>query len=272
MSHARLQRALAAFRDRTVVVVGDLIAAEYLFGKPARISREAPVLILKVTERMLGLGGAANAAHNVHDLGARVVPVGVVGRDAPGDELLGLFREAGDNNQRISVMLEMMRILENRLVYLQNFIVDPSSDNRILAQLVTKFIDQISSERSTVLTTGGYMAPSWSRDGRYIAATKTSSFGTDVVILVTRLNGAVFALNPDLVERADCTPDTVVTLVDGTKYVIAESVPEFIDSVRHYRASLISQASRLDSSEPTARDENADEQTAVVVPLHRKER
>ena len=44
---------------------------------------------------------------------------------------------------------------------------------------------------------------------------------TDVVILVTRLNGAVFALNPDLVERADCTPDTVITLVDGTKYVIA---------------------------------------------------
>ena len=92
------------------------------------------------------------------------------------------------------------------------------------------------------------------------------------MILVTRLNGAVFALNPDLVERADCTPDTVVTLVDGTKYVIAESVPEFIDSVRHYRASLISQASRLDSGEVTTRDENVDEQTAVVVPLHRKER
>ena len=62
------------------------------------------------------------------------------------------------------------------------------------------------------------------------------------MILVTRINGAVFALNPDLVERADCTPDTVVTLVDGTKYVISESVPEFIDSVRHYRASLIAQA------------------------------
>jgi flagellar protein FlbD len=92
------------------------------------------------------------------------------------------------------------------------------------------------------------------------------------VILVTRLNGAVFALNPDLVERADCTPDTVITLVDGTKYVIAESVPEFIDSVRHYRASLISQASRLDADEPAARPDSGDEQTAVVVPLHRKER
>jgi flagellar protein FlbD len=93
------------------------------------------------------------------------------------------------------------------------------------------------------------------------------------LILVTRINGAVFALNPDLVERVDCTPDTVVTLVDGTKYIIAESVPEFIDSVRHYRASLIAQASRLDS-EPTAvfSPSSDDGSDAKVLPLHRKER
>jgi len=94
------------------------------------------------------------------------------------------------------------------------------------------------------------------------------------VILVTRLNGAVFALNPDLIERAECTPDTVITLVDGTKYVIAESVPEFIDSVRHYRASLISQASRLEA-EPTATPPSSDgdnDHDAKVLPLHRKER
>jgi flagellar protein FlbD len=91
------------------------------------------------------------------------------------------------------------------------------------------------------------------------------------VILVTRINGAVFALNPDLVERADCTPDTVVTLVDGTKYIIAESVPEFIDSVRHYRASLIAHASRLET-EPTAIAQPDDDHDAKVLPLHRKER
>jgi D-glycero-beta-D-manno-heptose-7-phosphate kinase len=91
----RLRQTVDAFRGRTVVVVGDLIADEYLFGKPARISREAPVLILRFTEREVGLGGSANAAHNVHALGARVVPIGVVGRDAPGDELLGLFHGAG---------------------------------------------------------------------------------------------------------------------------------------------------------------------------------
>ena len=93
------------------------------------------------------------------------------------------------------------------------------------------------------------------------------------MILVTRINGAVFALNPDLVERVECTPDTVVTLVDGTKYVIAESVPEFIDSVRHYRASLIAQASRMEA-EPTAMalSSDDDDHDAKVLPLHRKER
>jgi rfaE bifunctional protein kinase chain/domain len=91
----RLTETVQTFRNRSVVVVGDLIADEYLFGKPARISREAPVLILRFTEREVLLGGGANATHNVHALGARVMPIGVVGRDAPGDELLGLLHAAG---------------------------------------------------------------------------------------------------------------------------------------------------------------------------------
>ena len=68
-------------------------------------------------------------------------------------QLAALFKETGDDSQRVTIMLEMMRILENRLVYLQNFIVEPSSDNRILAQLVTRFIDQMSREGRSVLTT-----------------------------------------------------------------------------------------------------------------------
>jgi D-glycero-beta-D-manno-heptose-7-phosphate kinase len=83
------------FRSRTVVVIGDLITDEYLFGKPVRISREAPVLILSFSEREVLLGGAANAANNVHALGAAVLPIGVIGCDAAGKELMALFRGAG---------------------------------------------------------------------------------------------------------------------------------------------------------------------------------
>ncbi|HMC22695.1 MAG TPA: tetratricopeptide repeat protein [Thermoanaerobaculia bacterium] len=66
--------------------------------------------------------------------------------------LAAIFKESSENSERIAIMLEMMRILENRLVYLHNFVVDATSDNRILAQLVTRFIDQLCDERSAVLT------------------------------------------------------------------------------------------------------------------------
>ncbi|HEY3064355.1 MAG TPA: PfkB family carbohydrate kinase [Methylomirabilota bacterium] len=92
---ARLKATLEACSTRTVIVIGDLINDEYLFGKPARISREAPVLILRFAEREVFLGGAGNATNNVHALGARVVPVGVIGHDRAGEELLALFRAAG---------------------------------------------------------------------------------------------------------------------------------------------------------------------------------
>ena len=95
MSSARLRALVERFAGGTVVVVGDLILDEYVFGRPVRISREAPVVILRFTDRALSMGGAANAAHNVHALGARVIPVGVIGRDAAGDELTQLFRTAG---------------------------------------------------------------------------------------------------------------------------------------------------------------------------------
>ncbi len=90
-----LRRAVDRFDGRRLVVVGDLITDEYLIGKPGRISREAPVIILRFTERDVRLGGAANAAHNVSALGAQVAPIGVVGQDRAGEELLGLFRERG---------------------------------------------------------------------------------------------------------------------------------------------------------------------------------
>lgn len=92
---SRLRAYVDACAGRRIVVVGDLIVDEYLFGRPARISREAPVLILRFTEREVSLGGAANAVNNVRALGATVVPIGVVGRDAAGDELLELFKTAG---------------------------------------------------------------------------------------------------------------------------------------------------------------------------------
>ena len=62
------------------------------------------------------------------------------------------------------------------------------------------------------------------------------------MILLTRLNGGEFALNPDLIERADATPDTVLTLTDGTKYIVSESLREIACRVRDFRASVLARA------------------------------
>ncbi len=62
------------------------------------------------------------------------------------------------------------------------------------------------------------------------------------MITLTRLNGHAFALNPDLIERLDVTPDTVVTLIDGAKYLVAEPLDVVIDAIRRFRASVVALA------------------------------
>jgi len=112
----RLRALITGFTGKRIVVVGDLIADEYLYGKPARISREAPVLILRFTDREVRLGGAANAAHNVRALGATALPVGVLGADPAGDEVLRLFGEAGISSEGISRAVGRLTPVKTRIM------------------------------------------------------------------------------------------------------------------------------------------------------------
>lgn len=83
---------LDRFSGLRVVVLGDLMLDEYVFGETHRISREAPVLILK-HERTLSLpGGGANPVSNIASLGAQALPVGVLGRDRAGEALRQIFK------------------------------------------------------------------------------------------------------------------------------------------------------------------------------------
>src|SRR4051794_19750862 len=89
----RLRRVVEGFAEVTVTVIGDLVADEFVFGEISRVSREAPVLILKHRERTVVPGGGANAVMNLADLGVTVLPVGVVGDDEQGHMLLDRFKE-----------------------------------------------------------------------------------------------------------------------------------------------------------------------------------
>jgi rfaE bifunctional protein kinase chain/domain len=90
---AALIAILERFPRQQVVMLGDLVADESLYGEIARVSREAPVLILKQREKQVAPGGGANAVNNLADLGARAIPVGAVGDDETGEALLHYFRE-----------------------------------------------------------------------------------------------------------------------------------------------------------------------------------
>jgi D-glycero-beta-D-manno-heptose-7-phosphate kinase len=88
----RLLDLVAAFSQQTICVVGDFVLDEFVSGEISRVSREAPVLILRHRRTESYPGGAANAVNNLADLGARVLPVGVVGEDTGGDRILEYFR------------------------------------------------------------------------------------------------------------------------------------------------------------------------------------
>ncbi len=85
---SRASQLIAQMRRARVVVVGDLIADQFIAGRVSRMSREAPVLILKYDSTTIVPGGAGNAAANVAALGAKVDVVGLVGRDDEGRRLL----------------------------------------------------------------------------------------------------------------------------------------------------------------------------------------
>jgi len=94
--NGRYAEIVGRFSQAHIVVAGDLIADEFIYGQVARVSREAPVLILKYDTTALLPGGAGNAAANVASLGARVKVVGVVGRDDAGRRLLAAIPKRAD--------------------------------------------------------------------------------------------------------------------------------------------------------------------------------
>lgn len=86
------------------------------------------------------------------------------------------------------------------------------------------------------------------------------------MIVVTRLNGPQFAVNPDLLQRVESTPDTILTLIDGTKYIVAESMEAVTQLVVDYRARVVATTMAL-AQESAAAVEAVQEAMAPVTEL-----
>jgi rfaE bifunctional protein kinase chain/domain len=99
----RLRELLRNFKGKRVVVLGDFVADVFVYGEISRISREAPVLILNHRDTQVVPGGGANAVHNLRALGAEPLPIGVLGDDAEGNQLIKHFRKLGIDTGGIRV-------------------------------------------------------------------------------------------------------------------------------------------------------------------------
>lgn len=113
---ADLRGRAQAFGGRRVLVLGDLIADEYLLGTTHRVSREAPVLILRHRSREVKLGGAGNAANNVRALGGEVSVLGLLGDDDAGREVLDLLQERGIDASGVVRLPEIETTVKMRIL------------------------------------------------------------------------------------------------------------------------------------------------------------
>jgi rfaE bifunctional protein kinase chain/domain len=136
----RLSSLIASFRGKRLVVFGDLIADEYVYGRVARVSREAPVLILEYDATEVVPGGAGNAANNVASLGAAVTLVSLVGRDEPGRRLFkvlpkgiertGLARPGGYRTPiKTRILAGGIHSAKQQVVRIDRFTAEPVSDS-----------------------------------------------------------------------------------------------------------------------------------------------
>jgi len=110
-----LQR-VDAFRGRRVLVLADLVADEFVYGRIERVSREAPVLILRHDGVDLRLGGGGNAVHNIRTLGGAPIPLGALGRDVHGRKLRALLRAKGIDTSRTFTLPRYVTPVKTRIL------------------------------------------------------------------------------------------------------------------------------------------------------------
>ncbi len=140
------------FNSLNVLIIGDVMMDSYIWGKVDRISPEAPVPVVRITQKENRLGGAANVALNVQSLGANPIICAVIGDDAEGDEFLGLLKMQNLSDLGILRIKGRATTVKTRIIAHNQQIVrvDAETDRNISASntlLVLEKIRQIIAEK-----------------------------------------------------------------------------------------------------------------------------
>ncbi|MEK6320708.1 MAG: D-glycero-beta-D-manno-heptose-7-phosphate kinase [Acidobacteriota bacterium] len=142
-------RAIATeFGGKRIVVLGDVMLDEFIWGRVRRISPEAPVPIVEVDRQTLALGGAGNVVSSVVALGARPTPIGALGDDLDAERLRHAFHELGVSTDRIVVDSSRPTTVKTRIIAHSQQVVRADRESRapISAEIEDRLIDSIRSE------------------------------------------------------------------------------------------------------------------------------
>lgn len=143
LTRTRVSEILRTFRDAYVLVLGDVMLDEFVWGDVTRISPEAPVPVVDVRRESLHLGGAGNVLANLVALGARGSVVGVVGKDGAGERLQAGLRELGTRDQCLIIDDSRPSTTKTRIIAHSQLVVRADRESR--APVTTKIEDQILS-------------------------------------------------------------------------------------------------------------------------------
>ena len=141
-----------------MLVLGDLMLDEFIWGRVRRISPEAPVPVVEVERQTLVLGGAGNVAANLVALGARPAPLGVVGEDANADRLRSAFAEIGVASDRVVIDAARATTLKTRIIAHNQQVVRADRESRapiasaIEDALIARFTESLDSADAVVVS------------------------------------------------------------------------------------------------------------------------
>lgn len=143
-----LIRRMSGFSQKRILVVGDIIVDEFVWGKASRISPEAPVPVINVISNNFRLGGATNVANNIHNLGGRVSVCGVVGNDKAGKWAVKSLKDMGAETGGLIIEEKRPTTLKTRVIAHNQQVLryDQETKARISSPSIEKIIAHVKDK------------------------------------------------------------------------------------------------------------------------------
>jgi rfaE bifunctional protein kinase chain/domain len=203
LSRDRAKILTSKFAGKRIVVLGDLMLDEFIWGRVRRISPEAPVPVVEVDRQTVALGGAGNVVSNLAALGAHTTPVGVLGDDSDAERLRGAFRELGVSTTALIADSSRPTTVKTRIIAHNQQVVRTDRESRsqisvpIGDRVAESFCEQIETADAVVVSDygKGLLSPA------LLARTLNAS----------RERGLIVCLDPKMRSFVHYQPVTVIT-------------------------------------------------------------